>query len=126
LDAEMAQMEMEELLMEMENSKPWQEQAKSVAAALTIGGGGSIQAGAGAAAAAAANFNDAHNMAQLLNVKNTWLREALMQLRKQLLVYKIDLLRQLRSKEKDVKRGQGLGSTEKRLSTVSHPTETSG
>jgi hypothetical protein len=39
LDGETAQMEVEELRMEMEDFKAWQEQAESAAAASTIVGG---------------------------------------------------------------------------------------
>mmetsp|Transcript_30720 Transcript_30720/g.73696 ORF Transcript_30720/g.73696 Transcript_30720/m.73696 type:complete len:1306 (-) Transcript_30720:2676-6593(-) len=89
LDYETAQMEVEEMRMELEESKVVQEAAES--ASLSV-----------EATAAGGELNEAQDMAQALSVQNARLREALIRLREQSQIEKMDLNRQLRGVEKDL------------------------
>ena len=93
IDAETAQMEVEELKMELELAKEVSEGAASVRSA-SMGGEGT-----GA---------DADDVAQALSVQNARLREALIRLREQASLEKIELSRALRAVEKDAAAGTAL------------------
>ena len=93
LDCETAQMEVEELRMELEDAKVVHEVAESANVSLEGQGG---ESGVGG------ELNQAQDMAQALNVQNARLREALIRLREQSSIEKMELNRQLRSAEKDL------------------------
>jgi len=102
LDTETAQMEVEELRMELEDAKASQEAAVD-AAANAQSGGASIEA---------------QDIAQSLGVQNTRLREALIRLREQSSVEKMDLSRQLRSAEKASEEAKALASEVENLRSL--------
>ena len=101
IDAETAQMEVEELKMEIEDVK---QAAEGSATAAPTGGDGT-----GA---------DADDVAQALSVQNARLREALIRLREQASVEKMDLSRQLRAYEKDAAAGAALSEEVETLRTA--------
>jgi dynactin 1 len=93
IDAETAQMEVEELRMEVEIAKEVAE------GAVRVGGGSTGGDGTG---------TDADDVAQALSVQNARLREALIRLREQASVEKMELSRELRAAEKDAATGVAL------------------
>jgi dynactin 1 len=98
LDYETANMEVEEMRMELEESKVVQEVAESANLSIertSSGVGGEL--------------NEAQDMAQALGVQNARLREALIRLREQSSIEKMDLSRQLRSFEKDLEEAKTMG-----------------
>lgn len=96
LDAETAQMEVEELRMELEETKEAAERAGSSheinAAVVSSGGEASTQS---------------DDMAQALSIQNARLREALIRLREQSAIEKMELTRQLKSVEKEAETAKG-------------------
>jgi len=96
LDAETAQMEVEELRMELEETKAAAERAGSShemsATAVSSGGEASTQS---------------DDMAQALSIQNARLREALIRLREQSAMEKMELTRQLKSVEKEAETAKG-------------------
>lgn len=90
LDYETAQMEVEEMRMELEESKVVNEVTESANISIARG-----ESGVGG------EWNEAQDMAQALGVQNARLREALIRLREQSQIEKMDLSRQVRSVEKD-------------------------
>jgi dynactin 1 len=93
LDSETAQMEVEELRMELETGKAVQEVTEALASPSSAAGG---------------QLNDAEDMAQALSVQNARLREAVIRLREQSSVEKMELSRQLRMAEKEAEGGKAL------------------
>mmetsp|Transcript_13107 Transcript_13107/g.18555 ORF Transcript_13107/g.18555 Transcript_13107/m.18555 type:complete len:1498 (+) Transcript_13107:112-4605(+) len=99
IDSETAQMEVEELKLELEDVR---------AAAESAAAGSALQsAGAGAVASSTTQDGvDAADVAQALGVQNARLREALIRLREQSSVEKMELSRQLRAVEKEAAAGK--------------------
>jgi dynactin 1 len=93
LDTETAQMEVEELRMELEEANTTQEPSETITSPSKGG-----------------ELNEAQDMAQNLSVQNARLREALIRLREQAAVEKMELSRQLRSVEKDAEEAKTLAS----------------
>ena len=89
LDAETAQMEVEELKMELDDAR---------AAADRLAAATNEESGKGT--------DDAEDVAQALSIQNARLREALIRLREQSSIEKMELSRQLREAEKDADAGR--------------------
>ena len=99
IDSETAQMEVEELRMELEETK---------AAAERAGSSAEMQAAAVASGTVdGATSAQSDDMAQALSIQNARLREALIRLREQTSVEKMELSRQLKAAEKDVETIKG-------------------
>lgn len=103
LDAETAQMEVEELRMELEETK---EAAERV--------GSSHETNATAVSSNGETSTQSDDMAQALSIQNARLREALIRLREQSSIEKMELTRQLKAveKEAEVAKGQVKQSTD--------------
>ena len=101
LDAETAQMEVEELRMELEDARATAERVHSVAETLT--GAALVQAGTPSKTSMTSEHNPEDSAAQVqaLQMQNARLREALIRLREQSALEKMELTRQLRTVEKD-------------------------
>lgn len=98
LDAETAQMEVEELRMELEETK---------AAAERAGSSLEMSVAAATAGAAPAPSTQSDDMAQALSIQNARLREALIRLREQSAMEKMELTRQLKATEKETETAKG-------------------
>jgi dynactin 1 len=98
LDTETAQMEVEELRMELEDTQASVDRVTSFKDEATAGG----DSGEGE--------SKAEEMAQVLNAQNARLREALIRLREQSAVEKMEVSRQLRAAEKDAEAGRALST----------------
>jgi dynactin 1 len=94
LDYETAQMDVEEIRMELEESKVVQE--------VTENANISIERTESAESGVHGELNEAQDMARALSVQNARLREALIRLREQSQIEKMDLSRQVRYVEKDL------------------------
>ena len=93
LDAETAQMEVEELRMELEQAK---------AAADRAGSAAEISAAAPSSTGGTAASAESDDMNQALSIQNSRLREALIRLREQSSVEKMELTRQVKAAEKQL------------------------
>mmetsp|Transcript_4225 Transcript_4225/g.8073 ORF Transcript_4225/g.8073 Transcript_4225/m.8073 type:complete len:1444 (+) Transcript_4225:81-4412(+) len=98
IDAESAQIEVDELRMELQDAR---DRAEKAEAALCIGTvGGSSQGNT--------VMSDSDEVTQALSVQNSRLREAIIRLREQTAIEKMELSRQLRAAEKDSSRAASL------------------
>jgi hypothetical protein len=97
LDTETAQIEVEELRMELEDTRASAERVTSFKDEATAEG-------------ADGGDNKAEELAQILTGQNARLREALIRLREQSSVEKMEVSRQLRAAEKDAEAGRALSS----------------
>lgn len=102
LDYETAQMEVEELKLELEDARAASERESHLAQQEQAAVAETQEQASGAAAA------DAEELQRALSVQNARLREALIRLREQSMVEKMDLTRQLREAEKKAQTGQAL------------------
>jgi len=102
LDAETAQMEVEELRMELEEAK---DQATRATTIMQAASGESLTLGEGTSAS-----DEAQDRAQALNVQNARLREALIRLREQTALDKMDISRQLRTAEKEAEENKDMAA----------------
>jgi dynactin 1 len=103
LDAETAQMELDELQAELAELKAVHEAAVSAAPSSS-----SKSVTTDSSATVAAANAEAEDRVQAVNIQNTRLREALIRLREQTLVEKLDWQRQLRTAEKQAEQGQAI------------------
>jgi len=92
IDCETAQMEVDELRMELEEAKAAAEKASSSM---------EMSVAAAAAGTTVATNAESDDMAQALSIQNARLREALIRLREQSSVEKMELTRQLKAVEKE-------------------------
>ncbi|CAB9517569.1 CAP-Gly domain [Seminavis robusta] len=96
IDAETAQMEVEELKMELEEAKAAAERA-----------GSSLEMSTAAASSGGASSAQSDDMAQALSIQNARLREALIRLREQSSVEKMELNRKIKAIEKEAEAVKG-------------------
>lgn len=101
IDTESAQIEVEELRVELEDSR--ERLAKLEASGATLKSIDDADSSADTPDGA-----DAEDVAQALSIQNSRLREAILRLREQSAVEKLDLGRQLRAAEKDAEAGRAL------------------
>eukprot|EP00529_Nitzschia_sp_RCC80_P006864 CAMPEP_0113511116 /NCGR_PEP_ID=MMETSP0014_2-20120614/38522_1 /TAXON_ID=2857 /ORGANISM="Nitzschia sp." /LENGTH=1423 /DNA_ID=CAMNT_0000407161 /DNA_START=80 /DNA_END=4347 /DNA_ORIENTATION=- /assembly_acc=CAM_ASM_000159 len=107
LDSETAQMEAEEAKAELEETRNRLETLERLAAAATS------TSGSGDPGIASTNNEDdqeAQDLAQNLSIQNARLREALIRLREQSSVEKMDMTRQLRSVEKEANEAKAVSA----------------
>jgi len=96
IDAESAQIELDELRIDLEEAR---DRAEKAEAALAVGAvGSSADKGSGTSTGVRA---DAEDVAQALSIQNSRLREAIVRLREQTSLEKVELFRQVRVLEKD-------------------------
>ena len=97
IDAESAQIEVDELRMELEDAR---ERLEKSQATVSLGAaGGNMNANANADGAGGSS--DADEVTQALSIQNARLREAIIRLREQTSIEKMEFTRQLRAVEKD-------------------------
>lgn len=123
IDAESAQIEMEELRVELEEARERAASAEERAARIAGGNSGASAPGMAADAGAGPSPTplaggggggssgtgaDADDVARALSTQNTRLREALLRLREQSNMEKMELTKKLRSAEKDAASGRAL------------------
>ena len=118
LDAETSQMELEELRMELEDVRASAGRAMGVADSLTV----AAMASAGSPSKASSSA-DAEEMIQSMQTQNARLREALIRLREQSGVEKLELTRQLRTAEKEAEQSSASQTRLEELSSLNRNLE---